>query len=95
MRKNIGNQNTVSKCPVCCAQKPELFMNIAPYQYFFCAVCEAKFLTPKNWLSREDEYKHYLTHENDADDPNYQKFVSKLMEALLPELRPNSVGLDY
>ena len=95
MRKNIGNQNTVSKCPVCCAQKPELFMNITPYQYFFCAVCEAKFLTPKNWLSREDEYKHYLTHENDADDPNYQKFVSKLMEALLPELRPNSVGLDY
>ena len=60
-------------------------MNIAPYQYFFCIVCEAKFLTPKNWLSREDEHKHSLTHENDADDPNYQKFISKLMEALLPD----------
>ena len=70
-------------------------MKVGPYQYLTCIKCEAKLLAPAHWLSRGDEYKHYLTHENDANDPNYQKFVSKLMDAVLPKLNPKAMGLDY
>ena len=49
-------------------------MKVGPYQYLTCIKCEAKLLAPAHWLSRGDEYRHYLTHENDANDPNYQKF---------------------
>jgi SAM-dependent methyltransferase len=68
--------------------------------YLHCPDCEARFLEPSQRLSREDEYLHYLHHENDASDPGYRRFLSKLAVPLLERLGPprhgqGRHGLDY
>ena len=37
----------------------------------------------------------YDLHENDADDPGYQGFLSRLSTPLLARLQMDSAGLDY
>ncbi len=41
------------------------------------------------------ERAHYLTHENDPDDPRYRAFLSRLATPLLKRLSPGLSGLDY
>ena len=53
------------------------------------------FLDKEFYLSSNDEYKHYLTHNNDVNDPRYKKFLSNLMLPLIERIKLNSIGLDY
>jgi SAM-dependent methyltransferase len=57
--------------------------------------CEARFLDPCQHPSRQGEYRHYLHHVNNVDDPGYRRFLSKLAEPLLARLPAVSLGLDY
>ncbi|MBW6507565.1 MAG: class I SAM-dependent methyltransferase [Rhodobacteraceae bacterium] len=82
-------------CPVCDASRPEPFIVADGRDYWRCASCEARFLAPAQRPSRDEEYAHYLHHENDPGDPRYRRFLSKLAEPLLARLAPRSRGLDY
>ncbi|MDT8310050.1 MAG: class I SAM-dependent methyltransferase [Methylophaga sp.] len=42
-----------------------------------------------------DEKAQYLTHENDVNDPRYQKFVSPITKAILTEQTTDKTGLDF
>lgn len=82
-------------CPVCRAPTPRPFCKVDGRDYWCCEVCEARFLDPSQQPTPLDEHKHYLLHENDADDPRYRKFLSKLAEPLLVRLDTGLHGLDY
>ena len=82
-------------CPVCRAPTAQLFQRIDGRQYRRCGACEARFLDACQRPSRQDELAHYLHHENDADDPRYRGFLSKLAEPLMCRLSPGLSGLDY
>lgn len=84
-----------ARCPVCRAGGPLPFLSIDGRDYWRCAVCQARFLDPRQRLSPEDEHAHYLHHENDPDDPRYRRFLAKLAEPLLERLSPGLSGLDY
>ena len=71
------------------------FKNIKQKRYWKCSYCEAIFLDKEFYLSSNDEYKHYLTHNNDVNDPRYKKFLSNLMLPLIERIKLNSTGLDY
>ena len=70
-------------------------MTVGKRNYWQCGTCEARFLEPDQRPRRDDEHRHYLTHENDPNDPGYRKFLSRLAEPLLTRLEPGMEGLDY
>ena len=82
-------------CIVCKNQKAVDFKNIKQKRYWKCSYCEAIFLDKEFYLSSNDEYKHYLTHNNDVNDPRYKQFLSNLMLPLIERIKLNSIGLDY
>ena len=82
-------------CIICKNQKAAIFTNIKQKRYWKCSYCEAIFLDKEFYLSSNDEYKHYLTHNNDVNDPRYKKFLSNLMLPLIERMKLNSIGLDY
>ena len=82
-------------CPVCRAPSPEPFIKVAGRDYWACSSCLARFLDPAQRPTRDDEYNHYLTHENDPGDPHYRKFLSKLADRMMLRLEPGMRGLDY
>ena len=82
-------------CIVCKNQEAVDFKNIKQKRYWKCSYCEAIFLDKEFYLSSNDEYKHYLTHNNDVNDPRYKQFLSNLMLPLIKRIKLNSIGLDY
>ena len=82
-------------CIVCKNQEAVDFKNIKQKRYWKCSFCEAIFLDKEFYLSSNDEYKHYLTHNNDVNDPRYKQFLSNLMLPLIDRIKLNSIGLDY
>ena len=82
-------------CPVCRDGKTIFFLETDKKSYHRCLMCQARLLHPRHFLRRNEEYAHYLTHENDPADPGYRAFLSKLADPLLERLPPNSSGLDY
>jgi SAM-dependent methyltransferase len=80
---------------VCRASAPQYFVRLGARDYWRCATCEARFLDPSDRLTSEDEYSHYLRHENDTDDPRYRRFLSKLADPLIARLGVAGNGLDF
>lgn len=82
-------------CPVCRALAPQHLVRVHRRDYWRCEACEARFLDPRQRLTRQQEQAHYVHHENDPDDPSYRRFLSKLADPLLDRLEPGLSGLDY
>lgn len=82
-------------CPVCEQADTEAFVQIGTREYWRCAVCDARFLEPAGRLDAQSEHRHYLFHENDVNDPDYRRFLSKLANPMLAVLPAGSEGLDY
>ncbi len=64
-------------------------------QYLICPECSGVFLSRSLLLSPADEKARYDTHNNDVEDPGYQKFVSPIVEAVVNSFSTDSVGLDF
>ena len=82
-------------CSVCGSNEIRPFMLVGDKYYWTCNVCKARILSCKHWLSKEEEFKYYQTHENISSDPAYQKFAAQLALPILDKLVPNSSGLDF
>tara|TARA_B100000212_G_C27184390_1_gene451753 strand:- start:340 stop:696 length:357 start_codon:yes stop_codon:yes gene_type:complete len=82
-------------CKVCRNSNPDLFLKLEELVYWRCNTCEAIFLDPKNYLSRNYEKKHYLKHNNSTSDINYKNFLLKLIRPMKDRISTNDVGLDY
>jgi len=90
-----GLAEAPNTCPVCRASAPLPFMTVGVQDYWRCETCQARFLDPRQRPVRDEEFAHYLHHENDPDDPAYRRFLSRLTHPLLERLGPGLHGLDY
>jgi hypothetical protein len=83
-------------CLICSSNKLiELSSKKTPKKYHKCSECSFVFLDPSQRVCGEDEKKRYLTHENDINDPAYQRFVMPLKDCVLKECPPPARGLDF
>jgi len=82
-------------CPLCRLSEAEHFVTVDSRDYRRCRNCDLRFLDPGRRPSREEEFAHYLHHENDPEDPGYRRFLSKLTKPLLERLNPGLQGLDF
>jgi hypothetical protein len=53
------------------------------------------FVAPDDRPDPAAERRHYLTHENDPEDPRYRAFLDRLAVPLAERLTPGARGLDY
>lgn len=63
--------------------------------YHQCKNCEAVLMAPEDYVTPEEEKARYETHNNDVNDPGYQRFVSPVVEKILQNFDKDSIGLDY
>lgn len=87
---------TLRTCPVCeTGGGGRAFERVDGKDYWRCAACEATWLDPRHFLTAQEEYAHYLHHENDPFDAGYRTFLSKLADPLMARLDPGASGLDF
>lgn len=85
--------NKLLPCPLCGAQ---LAVRIDPgHDFFHCPICDLRFIDPARHLSATDEKLHYLSHNNDVNDPRYRKFVEPLFEEIIKRAPRGNTGLDF
>jgi hypothetical protein len=85
----------VSPCPLCTQPDCRRFHEDRTRHYLECPKCHLVFVPPTYHLSADDEKRVYDQHQNNPDDPDYRKFLSRLSDPLSGRLPPGSVGLDF
>ena len=66
------------------------------HSFYNCPNCFGLSRDPKTFLSTTAEKARYLTHNNDVNDPGYQKFVAPLVDQVTQHFNADSsIGLDY
>jgi SAM-dependent methyltransferase len=83
------------KACLLCGSSAELFFTDAPKKYYRCKECLGIFLDPACRLSKEEEHARYLEHNNDVEDPAYQKFVDPIVSEIRQRFGRGHQGLDY
>ncbi len=92
--KCIDIAGGVIKCSLCRADAA-LFKTLKIKRYYLCANCGAVMLGPDFYLSAEAEKSRYLAHQNNVEDPGYQKFVEPIVNAVKTEFGREDKGLDF
>ena len=85
----------MNNCIVCRSKGLVLFLKIDELIYWECSFCKAKLLDPKNYISYNEEKKHYLKHNNILSDEGYRNFLLCLIRPLKDKISLNDFGLDY
>ncbi|MYD52191.1 MAG: class I SAM-dependent methyltransferase [Dehalococcoidia bacterium] len=87
------------QCPLCLSTGAALFHTSTQKNlerdYHHCDTCDLVFVPPKFHLDPDDARERYLTHDNDPDNPDYRRFLSRLWDELRPRLPQGARGLDY
>ena len=83
------------RCIVCGAYSAHFFLQVNSDRYKRCDACHATFLNPSQRLAIDDERAQYRLHQNDPQDKDYRRFLSKLADPLLQRLPAKANGLDY
>lgn len=63
--------------------------------YNRCPNCKAVLMHIDDYPTPEEEIHRYESHNNDVEDPRYQKFVSPLVEKITAAYDTDSLGLDF
>lgn len=78
-------------CPLCkTALSPK-----TDKHYYKCDICHAFVKDKKYHLLPEEEKARYESHNNDVNDPRYQKFTSPITNYILEHFTHNHNGLDF
>lgn len=88
-------QHSSLHCPLCYHGNVHPFFTDRNRDYLRCPCCSLVFVPQRFWLSPEEERATYDLHENDALDPGYRKFLSRLSTPLLERLAGQRQGLDF
>lgn len=91
----LPENRSMAECPVCEQGQLQPFQAVKEQHYWRCQHCEATVLAEHCRLSADEEQAIYALHQNEADDPGYRQFLSKLAEPLLEQLQPGMNGLDF
>ncbi len=81
-------------CPLCTTETKNI-IQVKNISYFKCSTCFGIFIDPVHFLSPQKEKKRYESHNNDINDPGYQKFVSPIVDSILKFESPETKGLDF
>lgn len=81
-------------CNLCKSTSTTIFSTLN-YNYYKCANCDAIYMDPANFVSKDKEIKRYKEHNNDVHDTGYQQFVSPIVNGVLANFKNNHKGLDF
>lgn len=90
----LCRQNRSIYCPLC-KENNKYFYTHNNFKYHRCLNCRGVFMDPADHLSPEKERERYLQHNNDVDDPRYQKFVMPVVNRVKERFGPEHSGLDF
>mgnify|MGYP000574740491 CR=1 FL=1 len=82
-------------CIVCRSENVKLFCKIKKLIYWKCCFCKAKFLDKKNYISYNEEKKHYLKHNNSLNDQGYRNFLLSLVKPLKEKIEADARELNF
>lgn len=87
-------------CPLCQHNKHELILKKTCPQsgqrhYYLCSHCDLIFIPQDQQLNFNEQKQHYDHHQNNNNDPGYQKFIRQATDPLLRFLKPNDKILDF
>ncbi len=92
-------QPAVHTCPLCLSTQTAHFhtsrQKNLERDYLHCDTCDLVFVPPKFHISTDTARERYLTHDNDPDNADYRRFLSRLWDELRPHLPVGARGLDY
>ncbi|RDH43977.1 class I SAM-dependent methyltransferase [Zooshikella ganghwensis] len=94
MNKTIGNK-VVSHCPVCTAESLQVYHQDKYRIYLQCVTCSFIFVPSDYHLTADEEKQIYDQHKNAIYDQGYRRFLSRVVEPLVPKLAANGQGLDF
>ncbi|WOG25400.1 class I SAM-dependent methyltransferase [Endozoicomonas sp. 8E] len=83
-----------SQCPLCSAVSND-FASDKRRDYFRCTRCSLVFADQKSWPTPEQERSEYELHKNNAFEPGYRKFLSRVAEPLKDRISLDAKGLDF
>ena len=64
-------------------------------KFYQCSNCDLIFKDPAVRAKLENEKQHYLKHNNDEDNIEYQNYMMRLIEPFLSYLKKGDEGLDF
>jgi hypothetical protein len=82
-------------CPLCKSNDTALLIATLDRDFSECAVCDLLFVSPSQFLSKEEEKKRYDLHKNDSNDLDYRAFLSRIKNPLITKLTRGMRGLDF
>ena len=86
-------------CPLCGSDETALFFTgrekAVRREFLRCSSCDLMFVPRRYHLDETAQMERYLTHNNDPEDEDYRRFLSRLLDPLRPMLVPGAMGLDY
>ena len=82
-------------CPLCRRDVGSPFHHAERGTFFRCETCALAFLDPTEWPSLDTEIARYELHENFAENPGYEDFLSRLAVPVMARVPAGSRGLDY
>ena len=87
------------QCPLCLSEGATLFFTSRQKNlerdYYHCETCDLVFVPPEFHIDADAARQRYLTHDNDPDNADYRRFLSRLWDELCPRLPEGARGLDY
>lgn len=78
-----------------CNSEAALAYELGRMNYYRCTNCLSIMLDPLNRLPSELEKRRYEEHNNDVDDPRYQKFVAPIVDGIKRMFGAEHTGLDF
>ncbi len=85
----------MNKCPVCTQISLQKFYQNKQRIFLQCSTCKLISVPTENHLSSVDEKVQYDKHQNNPEDLDYRKFLSRVFDPLLKQISQNSLGLDF
>lgn len=93
---------TARPCPLCGASLAPFVTVWAgrkaarrPLAFYECPTCWLVVRDPDAWPTRTVERAYYRTHENDATDPGYRRFLAPAFTHIRASLQRGGRGLDF
>ena len=86
---------TAPPCPLCEASEGAPYHRDRMRSYWRCGHCALVFVPPAARVDADTEKTRYDQHRNDATDPRYRQFLSRLAAPLIARVPSGAVGLDF
>lgn len=88
---------TISQnCPLCHHDSPEHIIRQRDGKSFFrCKNCQLVYISPTEYIEKDQEELHYLKHHNTIEQEGYVRFLSRVLTPMLPYLKSDAEGLDW